>query len=228
MKAVAIISGGIDSTCYAAQWKAKGYEVHPLIFDYGQKGRKEIEVAIRLSEKLGFQAPKVLDISFMRGLWRGTQLTDEAVRVESAYTPSVVVPIRNAVFLTIATAYAYTIGADKVIYGSHAGDVKPRPDTGEPLYPDCAPPFISALQDALNLGHFPVHEKKVEIWCPAKEGLSKAENLRRGYELMGDLIFKTWSCYLSGDKQCGKCESCLNRGSAFREAGVADLTEYGA
>ncbi len=224
-KVVAIMSGGPDSTGYAYIWKMRGYEIHPLIFNYGQKASKEVEIAAKLANKLGFSEPKVLDISFMKKLWPGTQLTDEIVRVEEEYTPSVVVPIRNAVFLVIATAYAYSIGAKYVIYGAHADDIKPRPDTGEPLYPDCSPEFLLALQTALNIGHFR-KERGIELWSPARENMKKSQVLKKFYELVGDIVYETWSCYLSGEKHCGRCESCRNRRKAFIDAGIPDKTEY--
>lgn len=224
-RCVAIVSGGPDSTGYALIWKNRGYEVHPLIFNYGQKGSKEIEVAKKLSEKLGFEKPKVLDISFMKELWRGTQLTDETLAIQKEYHPTVVVPIRNAIFLSIAVAYAYTIKAEVVAYGAQTDDIKPRQDTYEPIYPDCSPEFQLALQTALSLGHFR-SERKVEIWSPAREGLSKAELLKLSFKAMGSLIYETWSCYLSGEKHCGRCESCVNRKKAFKVAGIEDLTPY--
>lgn len=225
VKVVAVVSGGPDSIGYAYLWKQSAAEIHPLIFDYGQKGKKETQVAVRLSLKLGFKQPLVLNVRFMKELWVGTQLTDETVRVEEAYTPSVVVPIRNAIFLTIATAYAYNIGAKYVIYGAHTDDIKPRVDTGEPLYPDCSPEFLLALQAALNIGHFR-SERGIELWSPAREGLSKSQLLRKFYEAAGDVVYETWSCYLSGEKHCGRCESCNNRKRAFLEAGIPDKTEY--
>ena len=225
MKVVAVISGGPDSLGYAAQWGAKGCEIYPLIFDYGQKGSKEIQVAVELSRRLGFEEPIIVDISDLGKLWRGTQLTDEGVEVERDYTPNVVVPIRNAVFLTIAVAYAFTLGIEYVIYGAHLDDIKLREDTFDHLYPDCTPEFQLALEAALNMGHFR-SERRVEIWSPAREGLTKSENLRRTYSLIGDLIFETWSCYLSGLLHCGRCESCINRHKAFREARIPDGTIY--
>ncbi len=224
-KAVSIVSGGPDSTGYAAIWKSRGYTIYPVIFKYGQKGIKEVEVAQELCRKLGFEEPLVLDISFMAKLWRGSQLTDESVRVEEEYKPTVIVPLRNAVFLTIATAYAMNIGASIVTYGAHLDDVKLTPE-GEPCYPDCHPAFAVALETALNLGHIPTYRRKVEIWCPAREGWSKAENLRRAYQVMGDLIFETWSCYVSGPVHCGRCQSCRDRKRAFKEAGIPDKTVY--
>jgi len=229
---VAIISGGIDSTSYLAQWLERGYDAHVLVFNYGQKGLKEIEVAKNIVNEIN-KLPlmgkviefRVVDISFMKDLWKGTQLTDEGVAIEKEYRPSVVVPIRNAVMLTIAAAYAYTVDAKVVIYGAHYDDVSPRPDTWEPLYPDCSPEFIQALELAINLGHFR-SKRGIQIWSPSKEGLRKAENLKRGYRILGDLIYRTWSCYLSGKYHCGKCESCINRHKAFIQADIPDGTIY--
>lgn len=225
-RAVSIISGGPDSIGYAAQWKARGYTIYPIIFNYGQKGLKEIEVAIRLSKSLGFERALILDISSLKGLWIGTQLVDNSIKVERDYKPSVVVPIRNVVFLSMASAYALTIGANVVTYGAHLNDIAPREDTGEPLYPDCHPSTAQAFEEVLKVAHFPVGVKKLEIWSPAREGLTKAQNLRRSYELLGDLIYETWSCYLSEAKHCGACESCVNRHRAFIEAGLQDKTSY--
>lgn len=227
MRAVAVVSGGIDSTSYAAHWRLRrGAAVYPLVFNYGQKAQREVAVAVRLCRELGFEEPRVLDISFMKQLWAGTQLTDEGVPIEEDYAPTVVVPLRNAVFLTIATAYAYTIGAGAVLIGSHLDDASLNPSTNEPYYPDCHPLFLAALEAALNLGHLPMHLRKVELWSPAREGLTKAQNLRRGYELIGDLIYETWSCYRGGERHCGRCESCVKRHEAFVKAGLEDRTEY--
>ncbi len=229
-KIISVLSGGLDSIGYSIEYK-KDNKLYPLVFDYGQKGRNEIGAAIELSKRLGFEKPKILDISFMLELWKGTQLTDDSVDVAKSYTPSVVVPIRNAIFLTIATAYAYTVEAERVIYGSHLGDCKPSDDPENrwfAVYPDCSPEFIIALEAALRIGHFR-KSRSVEIWSPAREGRTKADILKTAHRLLGgdgDLLFSTWSCYKSGETQCGECESCRNRKATFKEAGIEDHTKY--
>ncbi|MGP3667668.1 MAG: 7-cyano-7-deazaguanine synthase [Candidatus Bathyarchaeota archaeon] len=223
-KAVAVVSGGLDSICYTVQWQAKGYSIYPIIFCYAQKGYKEVQVARRLCGKLKFEQPKIVNISFMLNFWRKTQLTDVKVKVKKEYEPTVVVPLRNAVFLTIAAVYAYSIGANVILYGAQSDDVKMVND--EPLYPDCSLPFISSLEEMLNKGHIPSKETKVTIWCPNKEGMDKARNLICGYRIIGKLVYNTWSCYLSKRYHCGSCESCVNRHKAFILANIPDKTKY--
>ncbi|MDG7041062.1 MAG: 7-cyano-7-deazaguanine synthase [Nitrososphaerota archaeon] len=225
-KAIAVLSGGPDSVSYAMIWKQRGYTIYPIIFDYGQKGQKEITAAKDLSIKLGFKETVVMPLSFMTELWTGTQLTDKKSEVRGRYEPSVVVPLRNGLFLLLASIYALKVGATIIAYGSHFDDITINKDTREPLYPDCSPAFSMSLEDALNLGHFPIYKKKFEIWSPARELMTKDELLRKGYDLMGDMIFETWSCYKGGNQQCGTCESCLNRRRAFRKVGIKDRTIY--
>ncbi|MEM4018525.1 MAG: 7-cyano-7-deazaguanine synthase, partial [Sulfolobales archaeon] len=96
-RVVAVVSGGIDSTCYMAQWLARGCRIHALTFVYGQKGLAEVDALKSVLSSLGETAKargwgevvehRVVDISFMKDLWRGTQLTDDRVLVEESYTP---------------------------------------------------------------------------------------------------------------------------------------------
>lgn len=221
-KAVCIISGGLDSSGVASFWKSEGCALSLLTFDYGQRAKKEIARAKEIGKFFGADSHKFVDISFMKELYGSTNvLTDRSKRMPSHFQSSIIVPIRNAIFLTIAAANAFSIGAEILAYGAHLTD-KP--------YPDCRPEFAKNLEKTLNLGDIgAVKSKKhppIELWSPAIAGIKKDELLKTSYKLIGDHVFRTWSCYLDGKFQCGKCESCRNRKKAFKLAGISDKTEY--
>lgn len=220
--AVVIVSGGLDSSGVASYWKKEGYALHLLTFNYGQRARQEIKRALEIGKELGAKDHKVADISFMRELYGSTNvLTDESKEMPSSFQSNIIVPLRNGVFLTIAAAFAFSVGAELLAYGAHLSDQ---------AYPDCRPEFAKLLGAALNLGDIDAIESKahpaVKLWSPATEGLTKDQMLKISYTELGKLVFRTWSCYLDGETQCGRCESCNNRKKAFRLAGIPDLTEY--
>lgn len=225
MRAVSCISGGLDSFSYSILWYKRGYEINPITYYYGQKAKKELRVARRLCSRIGFEKPIVIDISSLRNIWRGTQLTDESVSIAKQYEPTVVVPIRNIVFLSIATAYAYTINAQVVTYGAQMEDCQLTEDN-EPQYPDCTPSVAMMFESVVNLAHFPTGKKKVEIWSPAREGLTKDRIIKMAYEEVSDLLFETWSCYGNEKLHCGQCKACVTRHEAFMKALGFDKTKY--
>ena len=222
-KAVVIISGGLDSSGVASYWKREGYDLHLLTFDYGQRAKQEIKRALEIGELLGVKVHKVIDIGFMKELYGASNvLTDDSRGMPAHFQSNIIVPIRNAVFLTIATAHAFSLGAGILAYGAHLSD--------QP-YPDCRPEFAKSLAETLNLGDIDAIKSgmhpPIEIWSPAIQNLRKEELLKISYEQLGKSVFRTWSCYLDGvEKQCGGCESCNNRKLAFKLAGIEDLTQY--
>ena len=145
--------------------------------------------------------------------------TKEIVPAEFDY--SIVVPIRNAIFISIASAWAFTLNASLVAYGAHKGDKN---------YPDCRPSFTKKIELALNEGELDGIRlgirKKITIWSPFKEGLTKSELLKKGSTVLGKKIFNTWSCYNNKKFHCGVCESCNNRKLAFEKAKIHDKTKY--
>lgn len=220
-KAVVVFSGGIDSVCATSILKSK-YELYGISFSYGQKANKEIDAAKKFAKKLGFKDHKIIDISFMKRLYGDSNaLTSKKRSIPSQFDYSIVVPIRNAVFLSITSAWAYSLNASLVAYGAHTGDKH---------YPDCRPIFAKRLESAFNVGETDGINSglrnKIEIWSPYREGLSKSDLLKIGFESLGDAIFKTWSCYSDKKFHCGICESCQNRKSAFIKAEITDKTTY--
>lgn len=222
-KAVIVFSGGVDSVCTASYLKTeKKYELYGITFSYGQKADREIKSAKSFARKIGLKQHRIVDIGFMKELYGDTNvLTSTKRRIPSTFEYSIVVPIRNAVFLSIATAWAFTLDAGLVAYGAHTGDKN---------YPDCRPSFAKKLESALNEGEKDGIKsklrKRIEIWSPYHKGLSKGDLLQIGLETLGNSIFKTWSCYSSNEHHCGVCESCNNRKRAFRDAEMDDKTKY--
>ena len=220
-KAVVVFSGGIDSVCVSSYLKSR-YDLYGISFSYGQKASREIAAAKSIAKKLRLKKHKIVDISFMKDLYgKSNVLTSGKKKIPGKFDYSIVVPIRNAVFLSIASAWAFTLNAELVAYGAHTGDKN---------YPDCRPSFAKKLESSFNQGEIDGIvdglRKKIEIWSPYKKGLSKSDLLKIGYKTIGDSIFKTWSCYSSGKYHCGACESCNNRKIAFEKSGIKDKTKY--
>ena len=200
-----------------------------LTYIYGQRAKKEVQQAREFSKVLKAKDYRVIDISFMKNLYgRTNALTDSKQHLPKNFDYSIVVPIRNAIFITIATAWAMSIKANLVAYGAHSGDS---------YYPDCRPEFIKSITKTLNLaevdGIISGLRQKITVWSPAMDGMDKSKLLSVGYKIMGDEIFKTWSCYSEGVKSigtnilhCGICESCINRKIAISKAGIKDKTHY--
>ena len=201
-KAVIVFSGGIDSVCAVSFLKSR-YELYGITFSYGQKASREISAAKSFAKKLGLKQHKVVDISFMKELYGDSNvLTSTKRKIPSKFEYSIVVPIRNAVFLSVASAWAFALNASLVVYGAH---------TGDKYYPDCRPIFAKKLEAAFNQGEIDGIKsglrKSVKIWSPYREGLSKSDLLKAGVKVLGDSIFETWSCYSNKKYHCGVCES---------------------
>ena len=223
------MSGGLDSLCAAAYVKNyKKYTIKIISFSYGQRAKREIIQSKKLAKALNSNEYRTVNISFMKDLYGNSNvITNSKFSIPSKFDHSIVVPIRNAIFITIATAWAFSVNADLIVFGAHAGDFH---------YPDCRPKFIQSIINALNLGEEDKIKngtrRKISIWSPSLEGIAKDELLELGHTMLGDRIFESWSCYSNGKRihkdmvQCGECESCINRKMAFSKAGIEDKTIY--
>ena len=220
-KAVVILSGGLDSLCLGA-YLAKKYDLYGITFSYGQRASKEMEAAKKVGKALHLREHKIIPLDFMKSLY-GTSnvLTHSKKSLPSKFEYSIVVPIRNAIFVTIATAWAFSLKASLVAYGAHTDDTK---------YPDCRPAFSKKIESALNQGEIDGIKmgirNKIKVWSPYSAGISKSTLVKAGYKEFGDKIFQTWSCYANYKNHCGKCESCNNRKKSFAQAKIKDKTKY--
>jgi 7-cyano-7-deazaguanine synthase len=213
-KCVVVLSGGPDSATVVYWAQKQGYQIYPITFKYGQIAVKETESAQKIAQSLGIYT-KIIDLSALKDIFSGvTSLCNTNIPLTSEFSQPIIVPFRNAIFLSAAVAYAVTVGAGKIFYGAQGSD--------EPFYPDCRREFYQAFEKAARLGTC----EDISIEAPFSN-MKKSEVIKAGAEL-GVPLELTWSCYLDKEKHCGKCESCVNRKKAFREAGVADPTKYEA
>jgi 7-cyano-7-deazaguanine synthase len=211
-KCIVVLSGGPDSTVVAYWAKSKGYEVYGLTFNYGQISMTEVKQASTIAEKLEIPI-KIIDLSSLKKVFTGvTSLVDNNIQMTSTFTQPIIVPFRNAIFLSVAVAYAISINSKKIYYGAQGSDAA--------FYPDCRKEFYESFEQTARLGT----DKEIEIEAPFSN-IPKSEIIKLGTKL-GVPFHLTWSCYLNLPKHCGKCESCINRKNAFKQSGITDPTEY--
>jgi 7-cyano-7-deazaguanine synthase len=224
LKAVVLLSGGLDSATVAAVAREQGFEVCALSFRYGQRHALELESAQRIAESLGIRTHVTVDFDLRR--FGGSALTgDLAVpkgRPAAAMRdgiPVTYVPARNTIFLSFALAWAETLGASDVFIGVNVLDYSG--------YPDCRPEFIAAFEAMGRLAtKAGVEGAPLKIHAPLMR-LDKAAIIKRGLALGVDYAL-TWSCYdpQPNDRPCARCDACLLRQLGFAEAGVKDPLLY--
>ena len=218
-RAVALLSGGLDSATALAVARSHGLDCYTLAVDYGQRHRAELDAAERISSALGATDHRVVSVD-LRSIG-GSALTDEIDVPESPTEgiPVTYVPARNTILLAIALGYAETLDAGALFIGVNAVDYSG--------YPDCRPEFIRSFQDlaavATKRG---VEGERLRIETPLIH-LTKPEIIRLGIDLGVDYSM-TVSCYQADaqGRACGRCDSCRIRQAGFEAAGLADPTRY--
>jgi 7-cyano-7-deazaguanine synthase len=213
--AIVLLSGGLDSATTLYYAKAKGYQVQALLFDYGQRHKKELHCAVKIARAA--RCPyKIVKIGLP---WKGSALLDKKMKVphnrklDATDIPPTYVPARNIIFLSFAASFAEAVGAEKIFIGANAVDYSG--------YPDCRPDFFAAFSKVLEKGmKTGVEGKKIAVETPLVH-LTKAEIVKLGLKLKVPHGL-TWSCYTGLGWVCGQCDSCRLRAKGFAEAGVAD------
>ena len=218
MRAVVLLSGGLDSYTAAAIAKADGFALCVLTIHYGQRHVRELDAARHVADALGVDARLELDLD-LRTIG-GSALTAGADvphgrDLAAPGIPVTYVPARNTVFLSLALAWAEVLGARDLVIGVNALDYSG--------YPDCRPEFIRAFEQVAALGtRAGVEGGAFRIHTPLID-LTKAQIIRRGLQLGLDYRL-THSCYdpLPDGSPCQTCDSCVLRARGFSEAGVSD------
>jgi len=213
-KAVVLISGGLDSAVTLYYALKRGFLCFGLIFDYGQRHKREIESAKRICGICGCN----YELIRIRLPWKGSSLLDNSLAVESRFgrprsIPNTYVPGRNIIFLSFASSFAEVVGANTIFIGAHTQDYSG--------YPDCRWEFLKVMEDVLALGtRAGSCGDRIKIEAPLIR-MVKSQIIRLGLKL-GVPFQHTWSCYRGGRYPCGRCDSCLYRAKGFQGAGLED------
>ncbi|MBI4189077.1 MAG: 7-cyano-7-deazaguanine synthase QueC [Betaproteobacteria bacterium] len=221
MKAVVLLSGGLDSATVLAIARSEGYDCHCLSFDYGQRHRAELDAAARVARSLGAHEHRVVKLDL--ATFGGSALTDKNIAVPVAGIrdgiPVTYVPARNTIMLSLALAWAEVLAARHIFFGANAVDYSG--------YPDCRREYMRAFEAVANLAtKAAVEGARLTLHTPIID-LTKADIIRRGVALGVDYAL-TVSCYQAdGDRRaCGRCDSCRLRKAGFVAAGIADPARY--
>ncbi len=220
--AVVLLSGGLDSSTALAVARDAGYQCHALTVRYGQLHEVELAASARVAAALGVIDHRIIQVDLSP--LAASALTTAGMVVPKDRSlaeigapgdvPSTYVPARNTVLLSLALAWAETLGARDLFVGVNVLDASG--------YPDCRPEFIRAFealaQVATRGGGFRIHAPLI--------AMTKAEIIVLGLRLGVDYAL-THSCYDPvGEAACGRCDACALRQKGFAEAGVADPTRY--
>jgi 7-cyano-7-deazaguanine synthase len=219
VKAILLLSGGLDSYTAGAIAARDGYELFALTLRYGQVHAREVDAARRVAAALGVarHAELHVDLASFGGsalVGEGLIPKDRDISVVHDIPPTYV-PARNTVFLSLALAWAEVVGAGAIVLGVNALDYSG--------YPDCRPEYLEAFERLAALAtRAGVEGARLRVLAPLIH-LSKAEIIRTGLDLRLDYGL-THSCYDPSPDggPCGRCDSCLLRAKGFREAGAPD------
>lgn len=217
MKAVVLLSGGMDSTTALALAR-EGFEreVTALSIFYGQRHEIELGHARRIGDHYNVEHV-VHEVPIPKGA--SLLMHHEAPMVHKSYAEiegvsPTFVPFRNGILLSHAAAYAVDTGASEVWFGAHADDAAGW------AYPDCTPEFVGAMAAAIYIGSYHM----VRLITPFVH-MTKSDIVMSGVGL-GVPYELTRSCYTDNPLHCGVCPTCISRKEAFRDAGMTDPTEY--
>jgi 7-cyano-7-deazaguanine synthase len=217
-RAVVLLSGGLDSYTAAAVARGQGFELHALTVRYGQVHACEIHAARAVAVALGVAQHVELALD-LRGIAASALTGAGAIPrdrpLDGVDIPPTYVPARNTIFLSLALAWAETLGAADVVIGVNAVDYSG--------YPDCRPAYLQAFEELARLAtRAGLAGASLRVHAPLLH-MSKGDIVRKGIELGLDYGL-THSCYDPTPQglPCGHCDSCLLRARGFAEAGVVD------
>ncbi len=197
-KAIVLLSGGLDSVAVLGCTKDRYNIELALTFDYGQKSAKEEIAASRKIADYYKIKHKIIELDWLRDITRTALVADETLPETELGTSesakAVWVPNRNALFLNIAAAYADSFGYEYILFGANKDEGQTFPDNTEEFRS-----LVSKLFETSTLKHPKVIAPLINY--------GKNDIVKIAVENSVPLEFVR-SCYNSGEKHCGVCESC--------------------
>lgn len=220
-KALVVLSGGQDSSTCLFWAKQHFTEVHAVTFNYGQRHSREIEAARMLAVLAGVLSHEVVDLGpILKGrspLTNPSQNLEQYDDFESMdkiigdRVELTFVPMRNALFLTLAANRAICLDIVDVVTGVCQAD--------NANYPDCRQDFITAqataVEKALGIPGFFIHTPLMSM--------SKAESIQLASSLgCYKYLAFTHTAYDGQYPPVGKDHATVLRAHGFEQAGVPD------
>ena len=214
LKALVLLSGGLDSAVCLWWARGEGWDLLPLTVDYHERPAAEVRAVRDLLQAANVGHLVQVPLPFLKEVSDLKQ--DGLPNALLAGAPDAYIPARNMIFYSLAGYYAETLHASLIVGGHNGID----PET----FPDSSPDFFTHMNSLYRLGLWSYRKSQVSIKLPLagkpkEEVLSMGRKLRVPYEL-------TWSCYFDGPTHCGRCPSCLERRAAFRNLGLVDPVAY--
>ncbi len=227
---VVVLSGGQDSvTCLGValrEAEEAGSKVFAIGFRYGQTHEVELKQAAAICNiyNVPFEVHEIPSLAILGDSALTTKGNVNAHHHRNASLPASFVPNRNALFLTIAHAYAQKVEAEYVVTGVCQTDYSG--------YPDCRAEFIFKLQDALNVGY----KTSIKLVTPLMF-LTKSETfaLAGSVGFLNAVLEHSHTCY-NGDRTirhswgygCGKCPACELRAKGYEEFVASERAALGS
>lgn len=223
-KALVVLSGGQDSTTCLYLAREVGYQsISAISFDYGQRHRRELEAAETIVRLASVESHEIIRVD---GLLKSTSpLVDHGAALEQ-YTDHTqmeqvigdrveltFVPMRNALFLTVAANRAVALGCKDVYIGVCQAD--------NANYPDCTHSFLDWQQGAINaaLGD----PNRVHLSAPLLH-MAKPDSVKLALKLPGCYVALAYShtAYDGSYPPSGADHATVLRAHAFEVAGFPD------
>jgi len=214
MRALILLSGGLDSSVCLWWARQQGWDLIPLTVDYHGRPTAEVRAlnalldGVMVGNLIRAPLPFLKDVADLREDGLANPVLDAA--------PDAYIPARNMIFYAIAGYYAETLGAERIVGGHNGID----PET----FPDSSPDFFTQVNSLFRLGLWSYPRAHVSVKLPLA-GKPKEEVIDMGLKL-GVPFGDTWSCYFDGERHCGVCESCRERQAAFKALEVRDPVPY--